>query len=172
LVYLIDETNWTSATLPDWAQRTTRPREELQWNADIGITVLSLRPFEGDYSLSEILQPQWANFFGKREVIDGKLAVVVEAKRRVLNPDSMVHKRRFSNPEHSVYYGRFWIDVERGVVLRIHYFAYDATAQDRHLMGTIDELRHQRLSNGAWLPVEGKGPGFADHARISHVKWR
>ncbi len=158
-VYVIDETNWWSARLPDLTRRAKSLREQLKWNAEIGITVLGLRPFEGDYPLSEILQPPWATFTGRIEEIDGKRAAVVEAMRRVLNP------------EHPAYYGRFWIDVERGVVLRICYYAHDTAAPDRHPMGTIDELRHQRLANGAWLPVEGlRITGFPDRSFVEHIK--
>lgn len=158
-VYVIDETNWWSARLPDLTQRSKSSRAMLKWNADIGLTVLGLRPFEGDYPLSEILQPPWATFTGQTEEIDGKRTAVVEAKRRSLNPND------------PAYYGRFWIDVERGVALRICYFAYDTTAQDRYLMSTIDELRHQCLANGAWLPVGGRrSSGASDHLFLEHIK--
>ncbi|MBI5386426.1 MAG: hypothetical protein HZA90_17280 [Verrucomicrobia bacterium] len=158
-VYVIDETNWWSAGLPDLTQPSKSLRENLKWNAEIGVTVLGLRPFEGDYSMSEILQPPWATFSGQTEEVDGKRSAVVEVKRRVLNPD------------HPAYYGRFWIDVERGVVLRIRYFDGDAANRDRRHIGTIDELRHLRLANGAWLPVEGRRTtGFPDRLFIEHIR--
>ncbi|MCX5908394.1 MAG: hypothetical protein NTY64_14715, partial [Deltaproteobacteria bacterium] len=46
-VYVMDETNWWSARWPDLTQRSKSSRAKLKWNAEIGITILGLRPFEG-----------------------------------------------------------------------------------------------------------------------------
>lgn len=159
MVYVIDETNWTSAVLPHWSSRSIRPREKLKWNADIQVTTLGLRPFEGDYPLSQVLEPPWAAFSGQMEEIDGKRAAVVEAKRRAINP------------EEPPYYARIWIDVDRGIVLRMRNFDSDATAKDRHPLATIDQIQHQQLANGDWLPVEGtRTLHFPDRTSIERIK--
>jgi hypothetical protein len=156
---VIDETSWWSARPPDLSRWSKSLREKLKWNAEIGITVLGLRPFEGDYSLSEILQPPWATFSGQTEEVDGRLAAVVDIKRRVPSSD------------HPVYYGRFWIDAERGVVLRIVYFDKDISATDRQPISTIDGLRHQRLSNGGWVPAEGtRTLHFTGYSKVELIR--
>lgn len=157
-VYVVDETNWTSAVLPHGSSRSIQAREKLKWNAELQVTALGLRPFEGDFSLSEILQPQWATLSHQTEEINGRPAAVVEAKRRVVNPD------------HPAYYGRLWIDAERGVVLRIRYFAEKATVQDRQPISAVDGIRHYRLSNGGWFPVAGtRILHFADRTATEHI---
>lgn len=135
MLFVIDEEKqeYVAISLPD------RSRNSFNWNTDIPITTLGLRPFEGNRILSDILTPAYAKIQDQKESVGGRETWVVDASR----------------PEEPVYHARMWIDPERGIPLRIRYFDNAPQTENRRLTSTIDQIQLHQLSNGGVLPIAG-----------------
>lgn len=148
--YVIDEkNNLYSAISPP-----KRDVHIFKWNADITITALGLRPFEGNHKLSDILIDSCLRVHPTQKPIGKRLTWVIDAKR--------IHE--------PVYYARIWIDPERGIALRTEYFGKDPET-DRSKIGTIDSIALTQLPNGGWFPLSGRRTiHFKDRTSHSLIK--
>ncbi len=128
----------TKGRLPDLMEGTISPRDSHDWYAVL-VAKLGLRPFEGHYTLSQILVPEYASVHKQTEMVDGREMYVVDAKRPSVYP----------------YFTRIWIDGQRGIPLRIQYFDKHPNWSDARMSSEITDIKHFRLPNGGWIPIEG-----------------
>jgi hypothetical protein len=112
---------------------------KFMWNVNIDVGHLGIRPFEGKRLLSEVLAPDLARVRPGTEEVDGHTAFVVDVKR----------------PADPPYYGRMWIDAERGMPLKIHHFSGPPGEDGSQLIATVESIKLHRLPGGGWLPVSG-----------------
>jgi hypothetical protein len=128
----------TKGKLPDLMEGSIYPRDSHDWYSVL-VAKLGLRPFEGHYTLSQILVPEHASVHREIETIDGREMYVVDAKRPVDPP----------------YFARIWIDRQRGMPRRIRYFGRHPNWGDAKSMSQINDIKLHQLPNGGWIPIEG-----------------
>lgn len=100
---------------------------------------LGSRPFDGRLLLSKYLVSEYASVHDETEMVDGRETYVVDLKRQ----------------GKYVYYGRAWMDKERGVPLRFEYYDNPPTSEEPRLRSRTESIKLHQLPNGGWLPVEG-----------------
>ena len=154
-VKVFDEEVKTQAKLPNLMEGTISPRDNHDWYSVL-VAKLGLRPFEGHYTLSQILVPELASLHEKTEMIDGREAYVIDAKRPSVHP----------------YFARLWIDRQRGLPLRIWYFDRHPNWDNARLSSEINDIKFHLLPNGARIPTEGvRSVNFSDgNVFYEHMK--
>jgi hypothetical protein len=124
--------------LPDLNKGYVRPR----YNHDlhlIAAAMLGWRPFVEDYTLSEVLIPDCASVHEELDAIEGREAYVVDAR----------------GPSGNTPFARIWIDKQRGVPLQVWHFDKHPNWSDARVFVKIGSIRHHRLPNGGWVPIQG-----------------
>jgi hypothetical protein len=134
---------WSKSNNPDQINGKIDYFENFRWS-DIKPSYFSFRPFEGKHLLSEILVQEFASIHDDTEMIDGREAYVINAKR----------------PDTPVYFGRIWIDCERGIPLRFEYYDKDPAVGQVRLTSRTDSIETHQLPNGGWIAVKGVSTYF------------
>ena len=137
-ISVIDSQSTIRGDLPDLMKGYITPKEDHDWYS-VPVAKLGLRPFEGHYTLSQILVPEYASLHKKTEMINGRETFVIDAKRPII----------------PTYFARIWIDRQHGTPLRIYYFGKHPNWSDVKTMGQVDNIKLHQLSNGGWAPVQG-----------------
>jgi len=137
-VKVIEPERVTEGKLPDLMEGTIHPRDDHDWYSVL-VAKLGLRPFEGHYTLSQILVPEYASLHTKTEIIDGRETYVVDVKR----------------PTIPAYFARIWIDRQRGMPLRIQYFDKHPNWFDSRRVSEIKDIKLYQLPNSGWIPIQG-----------------
>ena len=112
--------------------------ETFRWS-DIKPSAIVFRPFEGKYLLSKILVQEFASIHDKTEMLEGRETYVIDVKR----------------PESPIYFGKVWVDCERGIPLRFEYYDKDPALGQARLIRLIDSIKPHQLPNGGWITVKG-----------------
>ncbi len=123
--------------LPDLMLGRIDRIEKFSWGT---ITPLraSFRPFANNYLLSQLLVSEHASIRETHATIDARDAVIVEINR----------------PDRPRYYSRIWIDVERGMPLRMEHYYPNASATGGELGIVVAPIKLHELPNGGWIPME------------------
>lgn len=125
--------------LPDLMEGAISPIDRFRWMR-VEPVALGLRPYGNEYTLSQLLLPQYARLCDESAVIDGRKTVVVEI-RSPTPPARVV---------------RVWIDAERHVPLRIEHYRLQGKLDRTKPIVVVDSIRVHQLPNKGWIPVAGK----------------
>ena len=123
---------------PDFSQGGIMYIKDHEWTSALPVR-LGLRPFEAEHTLSEVIRSKGTSVV-REDKIEDRRVLVVDLKR----------------PNEPAYYGRCWIDIERGLPYRIEYYSQPPANYDARLSSKITDIQHQRISSGGWVPVNGK----------------
>ena len=105
----------------------------------VGPLQLGIRLFGGKLPLSEVLTAECASILAYFDTIKGRRAYVVDIEMPIA-PD---------------YFGRFWIEQERGMPVYIEYYRINPDSGEEGLLAKIDSIELHELPNGAWFPIKG-----------------
>jgi hypothetical protein len=137
-VYIFDNDITTRGKMPDLMEGSINNSDRFDWN-NVLFAKLGLRPFEGQYRLSEILVPEYATLHDKIEILNNRETYVIDARQ----------------PDYPPYFARIWIDKLRGMPVHINYYHKHPSRNDERLIGEISDIELYQLPNGAWMPVKG-----------------
>ncbi|MHC4753804.1 MAG: M56 family metallopeptidase [Planctomycetota bacterium] len=153
-IHIIDGKMSKTLYKADLADGAIDEIDKFDWNY-IPPAKLGLRLFEGIYKLSDILVPEYTEVAEKTEKKNGREAYVVIAKR----------------PGDRPYFGKIWIDSERGVPLHMEYYdghpgfdqpdvvhdSYEQPSESAKtkMISDIKSIKLHQLPNGGWMPVKG-----------------
>lgn len=137
-VKIFDDRIKTEGKLPDLMEGSISPIGKHDWY-HVLTAKLRIRPFEGKYSLSEILVSEHTTVLKDLEIVDNRQAYVVDAQRPDLYP----------------YFVRIWIDKERGIPLRACSYNQYPNLDPEGFISEISGIKLYQLPNGGWIPIEG-----------------
>ena len=137
-VKIFDDQLKTEGKLPDLMEGYISPIGKHDWY-HVLTTKLGIRPFEGKYSLSEILVSEHAAVHKELEIVENRQVYVVDAQRPDLYP----------------YFVRIWIDKERGIPLRVCTYGQYPKLDPENFISGVNGIKLYQLPNGGWIPIEG-----------------
>jgi hypothetical protein len=131
-----------TGTLPDLMHGWIDYIEKFDWMAVPSLKI-GFHPFQDKYRLSELLVPTYASMQQANATIDGRDCAVVRIRR----------------PSKATYYSLLWIDLHRGMPLRIEHYAPSTNAEGYRRTSIVDSIKLHKLPNDGWIPVEGTSRG-------------
>ena len=111
---------------------------EFDWSS-VGPVLLGARLWTGRWSLGELLTPEYSVVHETIDIVDGHDTYIVD----------------ITNPKHPSYFQRAWIDVKRGMPLRLESYNVPDGSKQPMLLATVESIRLLQLTNGGWFPIEG-----------------
>jgi hypothetical protein len=123
--------------LPDLMSGRIDRVETFGW-LTVAPTGMGFRPFANQYRLSELLVPAYGSVRPDPATTDGRDTVVVEVKR----------------PNRPTFSSLIWIDLQRGMPLRIEHYGPHKNGAERSRAGAVEDIKLHQLPNGGWIPVQ------------------
>jgi hypothetical protein len=143
-VYVINGEVHKEGRLPDLMWGRIDAIEKFNWVGVLPAT-MSFRPLRNEYLLSQLLVPAYASVHQDHASIDGR--------------DTTVLKVKWPHP--AGYYSLIWIDLERGMPLRMEHYHPDEEAGGDTRGTVVESIKLHQLPNGGWIPVQGVSSGTA-----------
>ncbi len=133
-VFAVDGEVCKSGRLPALMEGYISRVDKFTWG-DVVPIQFAFRPFGNRFLLSDCLLPQYASVRENRVMLNGRAAMLVD----------------INEPREGSYYHRVWIDLERGLPLRMEF--HDPGHPDNSEIS--ESTKFHQLPNGGWITVEG-----------------
>jgi hypothetical protein len=155
-VEVFDEQVVTEAKLPDMMEGYIQVKDRYNscWY-HVLTTKLGLRPFGGQYNLSEVLVPGLATIHNELKSIGNRHAYVIDVQK----------------PDFSSYFSRVWIDSERGIPLLLRSYNQHPERDPNGFSSELKSTSFYQLPNRGWIPTVGTRSLYnrrSDPVRITH----
>jgi len=136
--------------MPDLMQGKIDRINRFNW-VDASPIFLGFRPFDGKHLLSELLLSVNASIHDDTEMIEGRETYVVDVKVPT---------------NKAAFFGKIWIDSERGMPLHLEYYDKDPSNDQARLICRVESIKLHQLPNNGWIPVEGNRIIYFNNGRV------